>query len=107
LEKASRPRRRFGERESPAPRHRRTDIPSTPFINAKIEAALASSAAASGGLEALSRKTSCPSSRRSASAATATKNQGGLKLNSREAALRGGDSEIPAIVPGDPATPAN
>ena len=30
------------------------------------------------------------------------KNKGGLKLNSREAALRGGDSEIPAIVPGKP-----
>jgi mono/diheme cytochrome c family protein len=31
------------------------------------------------------------------------KDKGGLRLNSREAALRGGDSEIPAIVPGDPA----
>jgi len=29
------------------------------------------------------------------------KEQGGLRLNSREAALKGGDSESPAIVPGD------
>jgi mono/diheme cytochrome c family protein len=29
------------------------------------------------------------------------KDQGGLKLNSREAALKGGDSETPAIVPGN------
>src|SRR5690606_11414187 len=30
------------------------------------------------------------------------KDQGGLKLNSREAALTGGDSGMPAIEPGDP-----
>lgn len=30
------------------------------------------------------------------------KDKGGLKLDSLEAALRGGDSEIPSIVPGDP-----
>ncbi|MBM83213.1 MAG: hypothetical protein CMJ78_21845 [Planctomycetaceae bacterium] len=29
------------------------------------------------------------------------KNSGGLKLDSRDAALKGGDSEIPALVPGD------
>jgi len=29
------------------------------------------------------------------------KDKGGLKLNSREAALKAGDSEIPAVVPGD------
>jgi mono/diheme cytochrome c family protein len=30
------------------------------------------------------------------------KEKGGLRLNSRAAALRGGDSEVPAVVPGDP-----
>jgi len=30
------------------------------------------------------------------------KDKGGLKLNSRKYALQGGDSEVPAIVPGDP-----
>ncbi|MDF1859948.1 MAG: DUF1553 domain-containing protein [Verrucomicrobiales bacterium] len=30
------------------------------------------------------------------------KEKGGLKLDSREAALRGGESEIPSLVPGDP-----
>jgi mono/diheme cytochrome c family protein len=31
------------------------------------------------------------------------KDKGGLRLDTREFALRGGDSEVPAIVPGDPA----
>lgn len=31
------------------------------------------------------------------------KETGGLRLNSREAALKAGDSELPAVVPGDPA----
>jgi mono/diheme cytochrome c family protein len=71
------------------------------FIDANIEAALASNAAASRDSGAF-RKGVLPILQEKCFRCHGDKNQGGLKLNSREAALHGGDSEIPAIVPGNP-----
>ncbi|MEQ1859984.1 MAG: DUF1553 domain-containing protein [Chthoniobacteraceae bacterium] len=71
------------------------------FIDAKIEAALALNAAPSGDSGAF-RKDILPILQDNCFRCHGEKNKGGLKLNSREAALRGGDSEIPSIVPGKP-----
>jgi hypothetical protein len=68
------------------------------FLDAKIEAALALNAAPSGDSGAF-RKDILPILQDKCFRCHGEKNKGGLKLNSREAALRGGDSEIPSIVP--------
>lgn len=87
--------------QNPPPSPPQDGHPIDAFINAKIEAALASNAAASGDSSAF-RKEILPILQEKCFRCHGEKNQGGLKLNSREAALHGGDSEIPAIVPGNP-----
>jgi mono/diheme cytochrome c family protein len=71
------------------------------FLEAKIEAAHAANAAASADAGAF-HKDVFPILQEKCFRCHGDKNRGGLKLNSRAAALRGGDSESPAIVPGDP-----
>lgn len=71
------------------------------FIDARIEAAFASNVAASRDSGTF-QKDVLPILREKCFRCHGDKKQGGLKLNSREAALRGGDSESPVIVPGQP-----
>lgn len=73
------------------------------FLDAKIEAALAASAAPAGESAVFEREIR-PLLQETCFRCHGDKEKGGLKLDSREAALRGGDSEIPSIVPGDPAS---
>ncbi|MBS0210212.1 MAG: DUF1553 domain-containing protein [Planctomycetes bacterium] len=87
--------------QNPPPSPLRDGHPIDAFIDAKIEAALASNAAASSDSGAF-QKDILPILQEKCFRCHGEKNQGGLKLNSRAAALRGGDSEIPAIVPGKP-----
>ncbi len=71
------------------------------FIDAKIDSALAkgsSSPTESKGFE----KNVLSVLREECFRCHGDKDKGGLKLDSRHAALHGGDSEIPAIVPGNP-----
>jgi mono/diheme cytochrome c family protein len=72
------------------------------FINAKIEAALAASASTSDAAKAFHGEV-LPLLQEQCFRCHGDKDKGGLKLNKREAALRGGDSELPSIIPGDPA----
>lgn len=81
----------------PSPGH-----PVDAFIDARIGAAAAANAAASidsGHFQ----KEILPILQKHCFRCHGEKDKGGLKLNSRAAALRGGDSETPAIVPGKPA----
>lgn len=72
------------------------------FLEAKIEAALASNASSAGKQRSFHKEV-LPILQEACFRCHGEKEKGGLKLDSREAALRGGDSEIPSIVPGDPA----
>ena len=71
------------------------------FLNAKIEAALTSNAAVSGD-SGIFQNDILPILEKKCFRCHGEKTKGGLKLNSHGAALRGGDSEIPSIVPGKP-----
>ncbi|MHB1081276.1 MAG: DUF1553 domain-containing protein [Prosthecobacter sp.] len=71
------------------------------FIEAKIEATLAANAASSGGSSAF-HKDIRPILQEQCFRCHGEKDKGGLKLDSRAAALRGGDSEMPSVVPGKP-----
>ncbi len=89
-------------RQNPPPSPPGGGHPVDAFIEAKIEAAHASNAAPPAGAEAF-QKDVLALLREECFRCHGEKEKGGLKLDTREAALRGGDSEIPAIVPGDPA----
>jgi mono/diheme cytochrome c family protein len=71
------------------------------FINAKIERALAASSSTDAKQAEHFHNKVLPILRENCFRCHGEKDKGGLKLNSREAALKGGDSEVPAIVPGD------
>ena len=71
------------------------------FLDAKIEAAVAQSSAGSEET-AHFEKNVLSVLREECFRCHGDKEKGGLKLDSLEAALRGGDSEIPSIVPGKP-----
>lgn len=71
------------------------------FLDAKINTALAVQAKA-GGSAGQFHKEVLPILQKECFRCHGEKDKGGLKLDSREAALRGGDSEIPSIVPGNP-----
>jgi len=86
----------------PAPQPPRKGHPVDAFIDAKIEKALAAGAATSAAAKTFHGEV-LPILREQCFRCHGEKDKGGLKLNTREAALRAGDSEIPAILPGDPA----
>lgn len=71
------------------------------FIAAKIERALTASAKSDAGEAEKFHANILPILRENCFRCHGEKDKGGLKLNSREMALKGGDSEVPAIVPGD------
>ena len=89
-------------KQNPSPTRPRPGHPIDAFIDAKIENARAASAAAPDAAKTFHDgvfavlKEQC-------FRCHGEKDKGGLKLNTREAALRGGDSELAAIIPGDPA----
>jgi len=89
-------------KQHPTPQPPRAGHPVDAFIDAKIEKARAASAATSDAATLFHREV-LPILREACIRCHGEKDKGGLKLNTREAALRGGDSEVPAIVPGDPA----
>lgn len=86
----------------PAPPPPRQGHPVDAFIDAKIEKALVTSATTSAAAKTFHGKV-LPILREHCFRCHGEKDKGGLKLNTREAALRAGDSEIPSIVPHDPA----
>jgi hypothetical protein len=87
--------------QNPPPAPPQGDHPIDAFIEAKITAAVASNAAASGD-SGVFQKDILPILQKNCYRCHGEKDKGGLKLTSRVAALRGGDSEIPSIVPGKP-----
>ena len=88
-------------KKNPPPKPRKDGHPVDAFLDAKIEAALANNATASDDSEAF-EKNILSVLREECFRCHGDKDKGGLKLDSLEAALRGGDSEIPSIVPGKP-----
>lgn len=81
---------------------RPTDIhPIDAFIAAKIEDAVSASSGADARQAEHFHSKVLPILREHCFRCHGEKDKGGLKLDSRQAALKGGDSEIPAVVPGD------
>jgi len=71
------------------------------FINARIKRAQAASAGSGARQATHFHNKVLPLLREHCFRCHGEKDKGGLKLNSRKAALQGGDSDIPAVVPGD------
>ncbi len=71
------------------------------FLHAKIARALAESAKVSPAEAKQFHSTVLPILRENCFRCHGDKDKAGLRLDSREAALRGGESESPAVVPGD------
>jgi cytochrome c553 len=87
--------------QHPAPTAPSNENPIDAFISAKIVRAV-DAAAKSNLAEAEHFHTKIlPIFREHCFRCHGEKNKGGLKLDSREGMLKGGDSEVPAIVPGD------
>lgn len=84
------------------PESKQTAQPVDAFLNAKVTRALAASAGSAGEEAAIFHSTVLPILRANCFRCHGEKEQGGLRLNSLQAALLGGDSGQPAIVPGDP-----
>ena len=72
------------------------------FITAKIQSALAASAKADVQQAKFFHGKVLPILRGQCFRCHGENNKGGLKLNSRDSVLKAGESEIPAVVPGDP-----
>jgi mono/diheme cytochrome c family protein len=89
-------------KQHPAPQPPRQGHPVDAFIDAKIEKALVTSATTSAAAKTFHSEV-MPILREQCFRCHGEKDKGGLKLNTREAALRAGDSELPAVLPGDPA----
>jgi hypothetical protein len=87
--------------QNPSPPSPGKGHPVDAFLDSKIETALASSTSSSEESEAF-EKNVLSVLREECFRCHGEKEKGGLKLDSREAALRGGESEIPSLVPGDP-----
>jgi mono/diheme cytochrome c family protein len=88
-------------KQHPAPPPPHQGHPVDAFIEAKIEKALASNPADSAAAKTFHGEV-LPILREQCFRCHGEKDKGGLKLNTREAALRAGDSELAAVVPGDP-----
>ncbi|MBI1310834.1 DUF1553 domain-containing protein [bacterium] len=78
-----------------------TQHPVDAFIMTKIDRALAAASSENAEQAAHFHRKVLPILRENCFRCHGDKDKGGLKLNSREAALKSGDSEIPAVVPGD------
>lgn len=89
-------------KQHPALQPPRQGHPVDAFLDAKIEKALAAGATHSAAAKTFHEEV-LPILREQCFRCHGEKDKGGLKLNTREAALRAGDSELPAILPGDPA----
>lgn len=89
-------------KQHPASKPPRQGHPVDAFIDAKIEKALASNPADSAAAKTFHGEV-LPILREQCFRCHGEKDKGGLKLNTREAVLRAGDSELAAIVPGNPA----
>ncbi len=89
-------------RENPPPAPPRGGHPIDAFLDAKIAAAKTAQGDATGDTGTF-HKQILPILQEACFRCHGEKDKGGLRLDTREAALRGGDSEIPALVPGDPA----
>lgn len=89
-------------KQHPAPQPPRQGHPVDAFLDAKIEKALAAGATDSVAAKTFHEEV-LPILREQCFRCHGEKDKGGLKLNTREAALRAGDSELPAVLPGDPA----
>ncbi len=72
------------------------------FIEEKIDQAKAASSQNNSASAQHFRRNVFPILRDQCFRCHGEKEQGGLRLNSREAALAAGESEVPAVVPGDP-----
>lgn len=72
------------------------------FVTAKIQQAVASASQADSAQAKQFHNEVLPLLRENCFRCHGEKDKGGLKLNSRDAALLAGDSEVPAVVPGDP-----
>lgn len=88
-------------KQHPAPKPPRQGHPVDAFIDAKIEKALASNPADSAAAKTFHGEV-LPILREQCFRCHGEKDKGGLKLNTREAVLRAGDSELAAVVPGNP-----
>lgn len=73
------------------------------FIAAKIERAVEAASGSDAGQADAFHNQVLPILREHCFRCHGEKTKGGLKLNSRELAIKGGDSEIPAVIPGKPA----
>jgi len=89
-------------KKNPAPKPPREGHLVDAFIDAKIGKALAAGAATTAAAKVFHGEI-LPVLREQCFRCHGEKDKGGLKLNTREAALRGGDSEVPSIIPGNPA----
>ncbi|MBL6705096.1 MAG: DUF1553 domain-containing protein [Planctomycetaceae bacterium] len=87
--------------ETLVPTPRGGEHPIDAFIQSKIERAVAASKAADTSQSEHFYGKVLPILREHCFRCHGEKDKGGLKLDSREAALKAGDSEIPAVVPGD------
>lgn len=87
--------------EIPSPVARNATHPIDAFITSKIELAVAASAAVDVRQAEHFHGKVLPILREQCFRCHGEKDKGGLKLDSREAVLKAGDSEIPAVVPGD------
>ncbi len=89
-------------KENPIPQPRDGGHPVDAFIAAKIERAVAVSNDADARQTERFHGEVLPILREHCFRCHGEKVKGGLKLDSREAALKAGESELPAVVPGDP-----
>lgn len=87
--------------ENPVRQPRKGSHPIDAFITSKIERAIAASSGADASQAEHFHDKILPILRENCFRCHGEKDKGGLKLDSRAAALKAGDSEIPAVVPGD------
>ena len=92
---------RVWAKENPSPEPLAGSHPIDAFISAKIERAVAASSVADAQQADHFHGKVLPILREHCFRCHGEKDKGGLKLDSREAVLKGGDSEIPAVVAGD------
>lgn len=88
-------------KETPVRQPRKGSHPIDAFITSKIERAIAASSSADANEVKHFHDKVLPILRENCFRCHGDKDKGSLKLNSRAAALKAGDSEIPAVVPGD------
>ena len=87
----------------PTVKNKTAKHPIDAFIASRIERALAAAASRADANQANTfHNEVLPILREHCFRCHGEKSKGGLKLNARELALRGGDSEIPAVIPGKP-----